>query len=206
MFWPECWKTKHCPPSPQALQFVINFSPLFWQLIFTWKLKKKNLITKLPLFAKISLPNEMYPHRQTELISEENVAATSKNKSFFMVLTALLRLRAERSAYVKVEEIKRLWRVTKPMWKHHQPETLHIRIHTVYMFTCVFHTDEYNQWHPSPDTHTIRTVRVCISVLLVISSHHQLRKKMLFNGKKLHNKRHPLVHGLKEVMTTDDRL
>lgn len=148
----------------------------------------------------------MYPHRQTELISEENVAATSKNKSFFMVLTALLRLRAERSAYVKVEEIKRLWRVTKPMWKHHQPETLHIRIHTVYMFTCVFHTDEYNPWHPSPDTHTIRTVRVCISVLLVISSHHQLRKKMLFNGKKLHNKRHPLVHGLKEVMTTDDRL
>lgn len=32
-FWPECWKTKHCPPSPQALQLVINFSPLFRQLI-----------------------------------------------------------------------------------------------------------------------------------------------------------------------------
>lgn len=93
------------------------------------KKKKNYLITKLLLFATISPPTETCPRRQTGLISGENIVATSTNKSFFMVLIALLRLRAERSADVKVEEIKRSWRVTKPMRKHHQPGALHIRMH-----------------------------------------------------------------------------
>lgn len=133
-FWPDCWKTKHCPPSPQAGQLVINFSPLFWQLIFTWELKKISIQCCCCLRGFHHLQKRARAGKMHWLAEKmPQLHLKKENKSF---LTALQHLRLEKSTDVKVEEINLPWSVTKPTWIHLQPGTLHTPLYVHLHFWC----------------------------------------------------------------------
>lgn len=170
-------QNKTLPTIPSGSQTCHKLSSTLLTInIYMDNLKKQNKKKNNPILLQSCCCSQRFPHLQKRAcagklnwLAHRNVVATSKNKSYFMVLTALLRLTAERSADVEVEEINRSWRVEEPTWKHYPAGTLDIHIY-IYMFACVFHTQESNPWCPSPHTYTIQTACVCISVLLFLFS------------------------------------